>query len=605
MSPAKRPFHVALAGVASGLALSPAPPGLAVAAATGIGIAVLLAARPTRAGRPEPARTAGARLGDRDAPGAVQLAVLAGALVLAGAALGDARLAALDAPLARVRDGHLDGLRLYLATRPRPSAFGASAEAQVAAGPLRGLRLLVRVPRWAPLPRGVQIGRELVVSGRIRRLSADSTDRGSAGDDPFDFAAHMRRRGVGAELLLDGARATGRRRGGAEGVLDAMRRRAEGAVAAGLPEAEAALARGMVLGQDEEIDESTRQDWRDAGLAHLLAVSGQNVMLLVALAVPLLALARAGPRARGVALLVLVALYVPLAGAGPSLQRAGVMGIAGIAAMTLSRPSSRWYALLLAAAATLALNPRVSADPGWQLSFVAVAGILAIGRPLAGVLAGAGSELLRHPPKPAALALVRGLADAVAITLAATIATAPIVQFHFGAVPVAGLLANLLALPAVAPAMWLGMVKAALGLLAGLLPPAGGVAALLGPVARPPLGYLEGLAERCADLPGGRVSLPLDSPLAVGLTYALIVIGLLGARAPSGGAAPHAAAGAPCPASPNGPPRGAGRGGPLAWPSRCSCSPRWASPPPPGSARPRRPGTSRSASSTSARATPR
>ena len=58
------------------------------------------------------------------------------------------------------------------------------------------------------------------------------------------------------------------------------------------------------------------------------------------------------------------------------------MGAAGIAAMTLSRPASRWYALLLAAAATLALNPRACGDPGWQLSFAAVAGILTLGRPL-------------------------------------------------------------------------------------------------------------------------------------------------------------------------------------------------------------------------------
>ena len=110
-------------------------------------------------------------------------------------------------------------------------------------------------------------------------------------------------------------------------------------------------------------------------------------MLLVALALPLLALASLGPFARGGALLALVALYVPLAGAGPSLQRAGIMGAAGIAAMMLSRPASRWYALLLAAAATLILSPRADGDPGWQLSFVAVAGILVLGRPLAAVLA--------------------------------------------------------------------------------------------------------------------------------------------------------------------------------------------------------------------------
>jgi competence protein ComEC len=514
VKPASRPFHIGIACVAGGLALSPAAPQVALAAAAAVGAAVLLAARaPPAPGAPAPL-TRHART----------LAAIAAALLLSGAAIGDARLAALDASIARIRDGPVDGLRVHLATSPRPSALGASAEVQVVAGPHRGARLLVRVPRWTSLPAGIEIGHELAASGRLRRLRKDP-------DASFDFVAHLRRRGIGTELLLDHARATGRRRGGAAGLLDGMRRRSERAVAAGLPPPEAALARGMVLGQDEQIAESTRQDWRDAGLAHLLAVSGQNVMLLVALAVPLLALARAGPRARAAALLVLVALYVPLAGAGPSLQRAGVMGVAGIAAMMLSRPASRWYALLLAAAATLALNPRVSADPGWQLSFVAVAGILALGRPLAGVLSRAGGELMREPPKPAARALVRGLADATAITVAATLATAPLVAFHFGAVPLAGLVANLLALPAVAPAMWLGMVKAALGLAGAVLPPADQLAGSLGPLTRPPLAFLEHLAERCADLPGGRLTLPLRSPLAVCMAYAVLILAFGAIRA--------------------------------------------------------------------------
>jgi competence protein ComEC len=331
-----------------------------------------------------------------------------------------------------------------------------------------------------------------------------------------------------------------------------MRARAERGVAAGLPAPEAALARGMVLGQDEEIDDATRQDWRDAGLAHLLAVSGQNVMLLVALAVPLLALARVGPVGRGIALLGLVALYVPLAGAGPSLQRAGIMGVAGIAAMMLSRPASRWYALLLAAALTLALNPRASDDPGWQLSFVAVAGILAVGRPLAAALTRVGGELMRDPARQPARALMRGLADGVAITVAATLATAPLVAYHFDSVPLAGLLANLVALPAVAPAMWLGMVKAALGLAGAPFPPADELAGLLGPLTRPPLTYLERLAERCADLPGGQLELPLHSPAAVYAAYAAIGLALAAGAArgrrdgaapsPSLGFAEHAAA---------------------------------------------------------------
>jgi competence protein ComEC len=508
-----RPFHVAAACVAAGLALSVARPLLPLVAAAGV-VLVLVACR------------------------AAALGALAGALLLAGAAVGDARLASLDASAARVRDGPVSSLRVQLDTPERPSAFGSSAEVEVVDGQLRGARLLLRVPRWTGLPGDPVPGRELLVSGQLREL------RSGAGDS--DFATYLRHQGIAGELLMDHARATGGRRGGIGAALDAMRRRAERAVAAGMPGPDAALARGMVLGQDEEIDQSTRQDWRDAGLAHLLAVSGQNVMLLVALALPLLALARLGPAARGAALVALVALYVPLAGAGPSLQRAGVMGIAGIAAMMLSRPASRWYALLLAAVVTLAVSPRAGADPGWQLSFVAVAGILLIGRPLARPLARAGGELMRDPSAPVARALVRGLAEGVAITVAATLATAPLVAYHFDSVPVAGLVANLLALPAVAPAMWLGMVKAALGLAAPLVPPADELARLLGPLTRLPLAYLDGLAERCADLPGGRLSLPIRSPRAVCAAYALLAVAIgtvaLVLRVPRAGFAERAAA---------------------------------------------------------------
>src|SRR5204863_1393299 len=111
-------------------------------------------------------------------------------------------------------------------------------------------------------------------------------------------------------------------------------------------------------------------------LAHLLAVSGENVLLLALLAGPILALAGLPLRARLWSLLALIALYVAVTGAGPSIQRAGVMGAAGVVAALAGRPRSRWYAVLLAAFVTLAMNPRASGDAGWQLSFAAVIGIM-------------------------------------------------------------------------------------------------------------------------------------------------------------------------------------------------------------------------------------
>ena len=188
----------------------------------------------------------------------------------------------------------------------------------------------------------------------------------------------LRVRGAHGSLLAARIVATGRRRGGVAGVVDGVRRRAEAALTHRVPAAPAALLRGMALGQDGALPDGVRDDVRAAGLAHLVAASGQNVALLAALALGLCALVGLPLRARLSCVLALVALYVPLAGGGPSIQRAGVMGAATVAAVLAGRPALRWHVLLLAAAATLALQPRAPADAGWQLSFAAVLGILAL-----------------------------------------------------------------------------------------------------------------------------------------------------------------------------------------------------------------------------------
>jgi competence protein ComEC len=258
-----------------------------------------------------------------------------------------------------------------------------------------------------------------------------------------------------------------------------IRQRAEEGLGRGMPDREAALARGFVLGEDDGVDAATKEDFRRAGLSHLLAVSGQNVVLLALLATPLLAALGIPLRERLVWLLALIAIYVPLAGAGPSIQRAAVMGAAGIVATLAGRRSSRLHALLLALIVTLAVSPSVAADIGWQLSFAAVAGILAFAGPLREWLLARPSGRPRsssprgtagtgHGGRPGAAGhWRRALAEGAAVTIAATLATAPLIAFHFERLSTTALLANLLALPAVAPAMWLGMLAAAASQLPG------------------------------------------------------------------------------------------------------------------------------------------
>ncbi len=424
------------------------------------------------------------------------------AVVALTVAVGLVRLDRIDAPSERLLDGQAIAGTAYLAQRPQPGPFGASAEIELTAGAEHGTRLLARLPRDAEILVGAAPGAELKLAGRFKRPEA--------GEGNFDFAAYLKRRGIAGELTVDRVAATGRRRAGLQGAIDRMRERALDGIASGLPSALGALAQGMVLGADEDIPDSVREDFRDAGLSHVLAASGTNVMLLVALAIPLLAAAGLSYSARIPVLIGSIALYIPLAGGGPSIQRAGVMGAAGLLAILLSRPASRWYALFLAACVTLALNPRVWSDPGWQLSFAAVVGILLLAP-------GIGRRLS---------ALPGALADGVALTVAATIATAPLVAHHFGAVSLASLPANVVALPLIAPIMWIGMLRGLLGQVGG---PLATVNDLLGHLIAPLLSGFERLAALFADAPGSTLTVPLAG-LDLIPAYAILGFAVLAAR---------------------------------------------------------------------------
>src|ERR1700761_3057104 len=161
-----------------------------------------------------------------------------------------------------------------------------------------------------------------------------------------------------------------------------VRERAMVGLGEGMPPREAALARGFVLGEDDGLDQGTKEDFIRAGLSHLTAVSGENVTLLALLAMPILAMFGVPLRERLLWTIGLIAVYVPLAGSGPSIQRAGIMGAVGLLATLQGRRTSRLYALALAAVVTLAIDPAVASNVGWHLSFAAVLGILLLASPI-------------------------------------------------------------------------------------------------------------------------------------------------------------------------------------------------------------------------------
>ena len=209
----------------------------------------------------------------------------------------------------------------------------------------------------------------------------------------------------------------------------------------------ASLYTGLVLGDDRAQSDLTRFRFEASGLTHLLAVSGQNVAFVLAVAAPLLR--RAGPRSRLVASAVLLVLFVLVTRAEPSVLRAAVMAAVAIAAVTSGRAVSGLRVLCLTVMAVLVVDPLLVHSVGFRLSVCATGGLLVLARPLADRLP--GPEWFRLP---------------LAVTIAAQAATAPLLLALAGGVPSVAILTNLLAGPAAGAVMMLGVT---VGLVAGLV----------------------------------------------------------------------------------------------------------------------------------------
>ncbi|MDX6598227.1 MAG: competence protein ComEC [Gaiellales bacterium] len=360
---------------------------------------------------------------------AAPIAVTGLACALAGAAWSAHGVAQRAADPLRSLVGHVEGVRVAIDGQPRPGPYGSSVIARLAGQPVE-LRA-----------RGtLQQGAIVVVTGSLAPVPPSEGD--------FDRHEWLSRQGVHETLAARSVTVIGRR-GGLQGMLDGLRRGARAALAAGGDDQSTRIATGVALGGTATLDDDTVEAFRASGLAHLLAVSGGNVVLLVA-AVLGLAWVAGMPRAlaHGCAIPA-VAAYAAVVGGGPSVVRAAATGVLVSLAWLIGSARDPWHLLALAAAAVLALDPWAIAGPGFQLSFAAVAAIHG--------LAPALRSRLEGTPVPLPLC------SPLAISAACTLATAPIALAHFGRTSlVAGLPANLLALPAVAPLLWLSLAACAL-----------------------------------------------------------------------------------------------------------------------------------------------
>lgn len=315
----------------------------------------------------------------------------------------------------------------------------------------------------------------------VRVHAAISKPVSSPGSD-FDYGLYLRRRGINVTLQAgsEHLQILPERRGGISGLVDRIRSHARASLRTGTWGDSESLLQGMVLGDGHVVPDAIISDFQASGLLHMLAVSGQNVVLLGFILLLLLRALLMPRLAATVIAAAAICLYVPLTGAGPSIVRAGIVGVLGMAALVFSRQSDRYHFLALSAAVILSINPYSLLDPGFQLSFAAVLAIFFIS-PLF-------SRWLHFLPS--------ALREAVAISAATGLATAPITLADFHQVSLVTVPANVAAAPVAGPIMLLGvlaiMVKPVMPLASWALVSAASVCT----------GYLISVARFFASFPG-------------------------------------------------------------------------------------------------------
>ncbi len=427
----------------------------------------------------------------------------------------------------------LGGLRMSLVPADSDLARynnqgGVSVEGVVSAAPrLRdsGVQLRVSADTLIRSGRRVPVSGELLVQATHARNVAHGDRIRATGMllrpgefDSFSWSDQLARSGVfsvmretSVEVLATGLGAP------LPTALSTLNERASQQVALHLPDPQAALLKGILLGNESGLSPALRQAFNDTGATHVIAISGFNMVVLSGAIMALLRRTRLKPGQAAFVGILAILFYALFVGASASVLRAALMSSLLVFAGALRRrvfaPASLAFAILL-----LSLeSPTVLWDVGFQLSVFATLGIMVFVAPLGAGLQRALVSLLAPGP---GRRLGDFLAEPLVVSLAAQIATLPLILRYFERLSLVSLPVNLLIIPAQAPLLILGFLATATAFIAPL------PAQLLFWLDLLPLSWTTGIVQAAASLPFAASALRID-PRLVATFYIALVVALL------------------------------------------------------------------------------
>ncbi len=313
--------------------------------------------------------------------------------------------------------------------------------------------VLIQVPRYP----AYRYGDVLNVTGKLETPEPF---------DNFDYKSYLERQGIYSVIYYPGVELLGQ----GEGLkplqwIYSLRERLSTSLARALPEPQGSLAQGILLGLRSNIPDSLNQAFSRTGTAHILAISGLNISIVIAILLSLGILVFGRQRSIYIWLaLGVIWLYTLLAGMNPPVIRAAIMGSLFLIAEYLGRQGSAIIALAFAAAVMVGIQPQLLWSVSFQLSFLAMAGLIFF-YPYFQTWGRKGvARLFKNREKIVPTASI--ITDGFASTLAAIVAVGPLIAYNFGVVSLVGPPATFFSLPALPVIIVTSALVAFVGLFA-------------------------------------------------------------------------------------------------------------------------------------------
>ncbi|MDE2819331.1 MAG: ComEC/Rec2 family competence protein [Chloroflexota bacterium] len=321
-------------------------------------------------------------------------------------------------------------------------------------------------------------GLALVETNRIASLAYGDQIRATgflaipATWDSFSYADYLARQGVFSIMRNAGIEVLGSGYGSPlQALLIRIKQALHGNINRALPEPQAGLLAGILLGDEQGISPELEDDFRRVGASHIIAISGFNMVVISAILTRVLGSFWGSDKTPAALIaLLFIALYSLLVGAGGGILRAALMSSLLVIGQQLRRNTFVPTSLAFATLCLSLLDPNVLLDIGFQLSFFAVLGLGLFADPLSRLL----RRWLERRFQPATTAFLHAaLNEPLIVSIAAQLATLPLIVLYFGRLSLVTLPVNILIVPVQAAVLLLGLLAAGISLL---LPVVGAVA---------------------------------------------------------------------------------------------------------------------------------